>query len=221
MKHTAEGIDLITFRCGPLETNAYIAMDRESGKALIVEAPPGGALIIAETVRARRATVAAIVLTHGHWDHTADAAKLASLTAAPVMIHHLDEGMMIEPDTYGFPLPEPLPSIRPDGLLGDGDTILLGDYEFRVLHVPGHTPGHIALHAPRAGILFSGDALFDGSIGRTDLPGGSYDALLDSLTKRILTLPEETRVLPGHAGETTIGKEMTSNPFIREYLDFF
>ena len=168
-----------------------------------------------EAVRAERAKVEAIVLTHAHIDHCFGASVVREATGAHVLMHEQEVeiggdlkelGDLLELDVAGY---EPA---RPDRLLRDGDAIAVGDKFLKVLHTPGHTPGGICLLGD--GVLFSGDTLFAGSVGRTDLPGGDWEVLMDSIHSRLLTLPDDLVVYPGHRSPTTIGDERRDNPFL-------
>ena len=204
---------------GPLETNCYIAIDTVNRRALIVDTPCDSSEDILRRISGF--TTEAIVLTHGHWDHTGDADEVARLCGAPILIGAADEHMLVTPQTYGFPLPRPLLGRNADRLVRGGDTVECGTMRFEVLDIPGHTAGHIGLYESHLGILFAGDVLFRGGIGRSDLPGGSYDTLLESITRTLLHLPSHTIVYPGHGDPTTIGDEASRNPFILDYLDHF
>ena len=214
-------VRVLPFDRGPVETIGYLIVDLLAGSALVIDVPFQSAGDILATLAEQGWELTAIAITHGHWDHTGDAASLAGATGAPVSIHRLDEAMLVTPQSYGFALPFPLRGMTPDRLLEHGDVLVCGSLRFEVLHVPGHTPGHVALFERSEGILFTGDVLFRGSIGRTDLPGGSYDVLLDSIVTQILSLPDETRVYPGHGSDTSIGRERKNNPYILDYLDHF
>jgi hydroxyacylglutathione hydrolase len=214
-------VRVLPFERGPVETIGYLVADVRSGKAIVIDVPFQSSGDLLAALAERKWDLTTIVITHGHWDHTGDAASLAAATGAPVGIHHLDEAMLVSPDSYGFTLPHPLRGIAPDRLLEHGDILVCGSLRFEILHVPGHTRGHIALFERSEGLLFTGDVLFHGSIGRTDLPGGSYDMLLDSIVTKLLPLPGETVVFPGHGSDTTISRERKNNPYILDYLDHF
>lgn len=201
-----------TFACGPFQTNCYLVEDEASGEALLID-PTLESESVLDELTARKLHLAAIVNTHGHIDHVYADAFFAQHSGAPLAIHRADAPMLasLAQQARLFGLPEPaLP--QADRLLADGDTITAGALSLRVLHTPGHTPGGIGLYAP--GVLFSGDTLFAGGVGRTDLPGGDWDQLITSITDRLLALPDDTIVYSGHGPATTIGTEKTSNPFL-------
>lgn len=170
-----------------------------------------------ETIRSKGLRPSAIVLTHAHVDHIAGVRQvLEALGPIPIWIHAAEREWLLDP-SLNLSEAAGLPSTTPGAarLLEHDERITLGALEWRVIHVPGHSPGSIALHHEPSGVLIGGDALFSGSIGRTDLPGGDHELLLESIRSRLYTLPDETVVLPGHGPSTTIGREKRSNPFVR------
>ncbi len=203
---------------GWLQCNCSILGDPETREALVLD--PGDEVERVLAVLKRHSLhVKAIVSTHAHIDHVGGLQKLQEVTGAPVLMHgddlelyqHLDE----QAAWLGVPPP---PSARIDQLLREGDTVSWGKYKAGVLHTPGHTPGSVSLYLPPGvteSIVFAGDTLFAGSIGRTDLWGGSMPDILRSIQNKLLVLPEETRVYPGHGPVTTIGQELASNPFLQ------
>jgi glyoxylase-like metal-dependent hydrolase (beta-lactamase superfamily II) len=212
---------------GMLQCNCSILGDPETREAVVLD--PGDEVDRILAVLAKhRLKVIAIVSTHTHIDHVGGLAKLHDVTGAPVFMHrddldlyrHLD----LQAQWLGVPTPE---TTGVESFLRDGDTVRWGGYEARVLHTPGHTPGSISLYMPdevassaaahpaRAPRLFAGDTLFAGSIGRTDLWGGSMKEIMKSLRGKLLVLPGETIVFPGHGPTTTIGAERETNPFLR------
>ncbi len=191
---------------GQLSTNCYIV---ESGGEAIVIDPGGEPERIYTSLNG--AKVSRIGLTHGHPDHIGGLGQLKSLTKAPVYIHSQDVPEMSMMYVGGIiDLGVELPEV--DELWEDGDSFDIGDVSFKVLHTPGHTRGGVCLYAE--GLLFTGDTLFAGSIGRTDLGGGDYEQILASIKEEILVLPDETRVLPRHGPESTIKMERATNPFL-------
>ncbi|MBI2852952.1 MAG: MBL fold metallo-hydrolase [Chloroflexi bacterium] len=197
---------------GPLATNCYVVGDKASHEGMVID-PGGDATAILEKVAALELNIKFIVLTHAHFDHIGALGRVKDAMKAEILVHRGDaealSGGHRAAAEFGFSMPE---APHPDRLLGDGETLLLGASDFRVLHTPGHTPGGICLEG--GGVVFTGDTLFNGSIGRTDLPGGDYGMILDSIKTKLLTLPDGTTVYPGHGLESTIGRERRLNPFL-------
>ncbi|MGA2041727.1 MAG: MBL fold metallo-hydrolase [Bryobacteraceae bacterium] len=200
---------------GMLQCNCSIFGDEQSREAIVID--PGGDVGRILAVLARHALkVKAIVITHAHIDHIGGAQELKRITQAPVYMNLNDAGLQAMLATQaawlGVRTPE---SVEIDAPLNDGATLQLGQAEFHVLHTPGHTQGSISLWIPSERKLVAGDTLFAGSIGRTDLPGGDGRQILRSIHQKLLPLPEETTVIPGHGEITTIGQEKESNVFLQ------
>lgn len=197
---------------GPLQSNCFILGDEESGEAVIID-PGGDGDMILNAVLEKPWKVTAILNTHAHFDHIAANAAVKRGTGAPLMAPRPDAPFMaqahISARIYGLEVDS---SPEPDKLLDDGDEIDLGDEKIKVISTPGHTPGG-ATFVTSIGI-FPGDSIFAGSIGRTDLPGGDYDTLIDSIKTRIMSLDDETLIYPGHGPATTVGREREYNPFL-------
>jgi glyoxylase-like metal-dependent hydrolase (beta-lactamase superfamily II) len=204
------------FETGPVATYAYLVIDEETNAAVIIDAPIDSAQRIAEAAAEAGATPGALILTHTHWDHTGDAAELKRrFPEMLIYVHPNDEYRLIDPMKHTvWRLPFEVEGVHPDRYLNDGDTIEAGGIAFRVIHTPGHTEGGICLYDEKSKLLFAGDTLFAGSVGRTDLPGGAWETLVRSIADRLLTLPDDIRVYPGHGPATTIGEERESNPFL-------
>ncbi len=205
------------------ETNAYIVAEAAGGAAVVVDAPPDPAPIV-EALLEYDLALAGALLTHGHIDHMGGSAFLADKTGASVYVHPDDDFLTLHPEEqvramFGMlpPGEYQVPGETVD--LDDGVVIEIGGLRFETRHTPGHTPGHCCFYLQAEETLFSGDQLFAGSVGRTDFPRGSYEALVDSMRDKVLTLPDETRVLPGHGPDTTIGRERTTNPFRGDWLE--
>jgi hydroxyacylglutathione hydrolase len=201
------------FVTGPLETNTYLVADRATGEALVID-PGGEPGEILEFLAKERLRCRHIVNTHGHFDHVSGNRALKSATGASLLIHEGDVPMLAEASNQARHfLLHAENSPQPDLLLADREELRVGSALLRVVHTPGHSPGGITLVA--AGSAFCGDLVFYGSVGRTDLPGGSERKLLDSIRRHILTLPDDTVLYPGHGPETTVGLEKKQNPFFR------
>ena len=199
----------------PFATNCYIVGSELSREGIIID-PGDEAGAILEKVSDLGLDIKFIALTHGHIDHIGALKAIKEATGAEMAIHTDDAkslrgkgGLIISMLVSGLYYPKPPP---PDRLLKDGDSLDIGDLHLKVLHTPGHTPGGICLEGE--GVVFSGDTLFNFGIGRTDLPGGSYRQLIESIHTKLMVLPDDTIVYPGHGPETTIGAERTGNPFL-------
>lgn len=198
--------------CGILKTNCYVLSDAQNHGIVIDPGAEGEAIL--DYVQEQQIAVKYIVNTHGHWDHIGANKIIAKETGAPILIHDLDKQFLEE---ERLNLSKAFGVIGRGGVVGevltDGDMVAVGGISLSVLHTPGHTQGSISLLGD--GVVFSGDALFKGSIGRTDLPTGNYEALMKSLGEKLMVLPAETVVYPGHGKPTTIGEEKENNPYIR------
>jgi len=197
---------------GVFVENTYLVIDEETGQCAVVD-PGEDAELIGRALREARVTTIAIWLTHAHLDHVLGVDRVREETGAPVFLHPADRPLYDaapqQGAAFGIPAPRLAPPDRP---FAHGDELRVGGLTFAVRHVPGHSPGHVALVGH--GAVFAGDVLFQGSIGRTDLPGGDFDTLMGSIRRELLVLPDSTIVYPGHGPETTIGAERRSNPFL-------
>ena len=200
---------------GPFAANCYIVGSELTKEGMIID-PGDEARQILKSVRDGQLDIKFIVMTHGHIDHVGAVKEVKEATGAEVCVHTDDaksisgqEGRLISMPVSGLSYPDPS---SPDRLLKGGDSIDLGDLHFGVLHTPGHSPGGICLLGN--GVLFTGDTLFNYGVGRTDLPGGSYSQLMNSLHTKLMVLPDNTIVYPGHGPETTIGAERSGNPYL-------
>ena len=202
------------FTGGGFGENAYVAWSPARGDAVAVD-PGAGTPELMAFLRESGLTLRAILLTHAHLDHVDGVASLKRATGAPVYLHPEAEAQYrsveLQAAAFGMELAPPPP---PDQALRGGETVRFGSLTFRVLEAPGHAPGHVVFHAEEEGLAFVGDVIFAGSIGRTDLPGGDFRTLMESIRSAIFSLPDSTRLYPGHGPETTVGHERRFNPFL-------
>lgn len=204
-------MNILTVPVGPLQANCYLVSDGD-GAACAID--PGGEPERLEGILGERGlTLAYVLLTHGHFDHLAGAARLAEGTGALVACHEATAPMLRNPDDYiPFPGFGGVPGREPDVLLADGDVLKVGTLEVATVATPGHSPGDVTFAI--GGALFCGDLLFYRSVGRTDFPGGDFDTLLASVKRLVDAFPPQTRVFPGHMQPTTLGDELAANPFL-------
>jgi hydroxyacylglutathione hydrolase len=205
---------LETFPVGPLACNCSILADETTRRATVIDPGEDIPKILAVLAK-HNLTVEQIVVTHAHIDHVGGAVRLKRLTGAPITMNQRDLPLLKMMDVQAGWLGMPTPEVSdPDIDASDLLAMRIADQPAQVLHTPGHTEGSICVHLPGPQLLLAGDTLFAGSIGRTDLPGGDLKTILRSLKERLLPLPDETRVIPGHGSSTTIGQERESNPFL-------
>jgi hydroxyacylglutathione hydrolase len=202
------------FPVGPLQCNCSIIGDETTREAMVID--PGDDIEdVLALVRKHNLQVKQIVITHAHIDHVGGAMKLRKATGAPILLNENDYDLLklldVQAAWIGVPAPD---AVKIDNSITTGDTVKAGSHQATILHTPGHTEGSICLYFPAEKKLIAGDTLFAGSIGRTDLPGGSTPKILQSLHTTVLALPDETIVVPGHGPLTTIGEERQSNPFL-------
>jgi len=209
-------LSIVSLTLGPVLTNTYIIADGDTGEAVVIDPADEGERIFSEAEK-RGWRIVSIWLTHAHFDHMGGAAKLADTSKpVPTVALHAEDmplwriqggaaffGMKIEPG--------PEPTIE----LTNGQDLYLGENKFQVLHAPGHTPGHVMFYNAAEAVLFCGDVIFQGSIGRTDLPGGDFNTLINSILSQVLSLPDETVILCGHGPQSTVGQERKFNPVIQ------
>ncbi len=210
--------EILTLSLGAFATNAYVIGSHATGEAIVID-PVDDAERLLEEAAAAGWKITRILVTHGHLDHVMAAANLVRLTSAPLYIHHASPRLQ-EERIQDPVLQQLFPALPvPDRLLADAsESCGLPGIELRSIYTPGHAPDHVAYYQPQTGVLFGGDCLFAGSIGRTDFPNADLGTLMHSITQKLFALPDETRVLPGHMSPTTIGTERRNNPFVLDYL---
>jgi hydroxyacylglutathione hydrolase len=201
---------------GPLQCNCSIIGDETSREAMVIDPGDDIADVLA-IIQKHNLTVKQIVITHAHIDHVGGAMKVRAATGAPILLNHNDYTLLkmldLQADWVGMQSPG---KVEIDHSLNEQDTVKAGSLIANVMHTPGHTEGSICLYFPAEKKLIAGDTLFAGSIGRTDLPGGSFENIMRSLHDKLLSLPDETAVVPGHGPLTSIGVERETNPFLKK-----
>ena len=210
-------LEIVSFTLGPAQTNAYLVADSETKEAAVID-PSWDGHVILDAAQKRGWRIGHLWYTHAHFDHIGGAAAIAdALNPLPLVALHPNDHVLWRAGGggafFGFDIdPGPEPTID----FVHGQILRLGNVEFEVRFTPGHTPGHCILYVPSPDTCFCGDLIFAGSVGRTDLPGGDWETLVKSIREQIFTLPDDTRLLPCHGPETTVGEEKRSNPFVGE-----
>ena len=201
---------------GQMAIFAYIVGNPETGEAIVIDPAAEVDLILAQA-KENKVTIRTIVNTHGHVDHISGNAEMKAKTGAPIIVHAEDADMLVSTPMAVLRMFGAKPSPPADQTVTEGDVIAVGGISLKVFHTPGHTPGGMCLYTP--GYVFTGDTLFVGGVGRTDLPGASWTVMLDSIQNKLLTLPDDTVVLPGHnygfSPTSTIGREKQTNAFLQ------
>lgn len=208
-------LEVLQLPVGPIQTNSYLVADPLTQDAVVID-PGGEAPRILSVLAERQWQTRAVLLTHAHFDHLGAVAEVVAATGAPFGLHPLELSLMRQRGgaaLFGLNVPS---CPEPDWLLTPGQPVSAGSLRFDVLFVPGHTVGHVAFYHAPAAVVFSGDVLFEQSIGRTDLPGGNYETLMTSIRTVLLALPDATTVCSGHGALTSIGGERRDNPFLAE-----
>ena len=200
---------------GMFQENCYIVGDQSTGEGALID-PGDEAARIALAVEQTEIEIGSIILTHSHIDHVGAVADLADEYSCPVLLHAEAEQMLQNVQQQAVMMGVKFGRVpQVDRYIGTEETLQVGGVSLKSLYTPGHAPGHLAFYIEEEGAVISGDAVFAGSIGRTDLPGGNMGVLMESIREQILTLPDETRLYPGHGPDTTVGNERATNPFLQ------
>ncbi|MCH6256606.1 MBL fold metallo-hydrolase [Puniceicoccaceae bacterium K14] len=210
-------LELSVLPSGYIQTNAFLLQDRERGEAILIDAPHFVWVDVEPLLKESGCKLVALLLTHGHYDHMGDGCRIQGM-GVPTYGHKDDEPLYSNPARmlpYAYPPDIKLDPVPINHWVDDGDTIELLGHKIEVRHVPGHCPGNILFYFPELKSAFVGDALFAGSIGRYDLPGGDFTVLEKSIRERIYTLPDDVEVMPGHGPSTLVGDEKETNPHVR------
>jgi len=210
-------LDIRMFTVGPVQENCFVVRRPDAAEAIVVDPGDEGEQILAALDEIGVTTVAGILLTHTHFDHVGAVAPIARATGAKVWCPELEVAVLADINAF-VPWPGfgPFESWDAEETVKGGEHLSLAGLEIDVVFTPGHSPGHVTYAIPDDGVLLSGDVLFQGSVGRVDLPGGDWPTLAQSVSTLLDTYPDDTQVLPGHMGPTTLGRERATNPFLRE-----
>ena len=207
---------ILQITAGPISTNAYLVIGNDEKEAILIDTPPESSEEFMRLVEENNLEIRAITLTHSHWDHAADCGVLHDLLKAPVYIHKDDEYRLIDPMKHTiFPLPFEILPHKAEKYLEENKKINFGGSSLNIIHTPGHTEGSVCLIDNESKIIFGGDLIFAGSVGRTDLPGGDSIKMKKSLKEIVNKFPDDFIIYSGHGPETTLGIEKQSNPFLR------
>jgi len=211
-------MQILTQNGGLASTNCYLIADEQTKQAVLFDAPDHTVGPILDEAKRREFDLIGLWLTHGHFDHIADHAEVTrAFPNARVLMHRLDVPKLRNPRSQMFPLPFVIPPREPDELVEDGQSLAIGSLNVQVIHTPGHAPGHVMYHFPEQEILVGGDLIICGAVGRTDLPDSSDEQLAQSIEK-VMRLPPQTQLLPGHCSPSTLGDERQTNEYVRAIL---
>jgi glyoxylase-like metal-dependent hydrolase (beta-lactamase superfamily II) len=211
-------MEIISSSGGIAQTNCFVIADEVAKKAVLFDAPNDTTHTVLQQVHEKGWDLIGLWLTHGHFDHVADHVLVSQkFPGAKLLVHRLEEPKLVGDYPEIIPLPFEVQTRKPDGYVEDEQVLHIGAIEVRVLHTPGHAAGHVVYYLPREGVLVGGDMILQGSIGRTDLPDSDYRLMQKSL-RRIMDLPEETYLLPGHGMPSTLRRELQSNCLVQEAI---
>lgn len=203
---------------GIAATNCFLVADEEAKQAVLFDAPDHTTAPLLDEAGQRGWEIIGLWLTHGHFDHVADHVEVSRrFPEAKVLIHRLEEPKLLRPNSSSFPLPFKITPRRPDGYVEDGQKLSIGALRCEVIHTPGHAPGHVMFHFPDEKLLVGGDLIIGGAVGRTDFADSSPAALYASI-RRVMQLPPDTRLLPGHGDIGTLADELETNPYVRAVM---
>lgn len=209
---------IVSHTGGIAQTNCYLVIDDPTKQCVLFDAPDHTAGPLLDLVEKENLTLLGLWLTHGHFDHLADHQAVRDhVPAAKILIHKLDEPKLLQPGSRMFQLPFEIPPGKADSYLEDGQVLSIGTTSLKVIHTPGHSPGHVSFHFDQEKVLIGGDLIIGGAVGRTDLPD-SNPVHLDASLRKVMTLPPETTLLPGHGEPSTLSEEAASNPYVRRAL---
>jgi glyoxylase-like metal-dependent hydrolase (beta-lactamase superfamily II) len=209
-------MQIVANTAGIAQTNSYLIADENAREAVIFDAPDSTTEPLIDEAKKRGWKIIGLWLTHGHFDHIADHQAVTRANPdAKVLIHSLDEAKLIAPQSGMFVLPFTIPARKADGYVNEGDELKIGILRVNVIHTPGHSPGHVMFHFPEQKILVGGDLIIMGAVGRTDFPDSNEGELYESI-RRVMKLPAETQLLPGHGEPSRLEDEMRHNPFVME-----
>lgn len=211
-------MQILTHTGGLASTNCYLIADEQTNKAVLFDAPDHTVAPVLEEARRRGYDVIGLWLTHGHFDHLADHAEVTrAYPDAKVLMHRLDAPKLRDPRAGMFPLPFVIPPREPDELIEDGQQLQIGSLKVEVIHTPGHSPGHVMYYLPEEGVLIGGDLIICGAVGRTDFPDCDENQLIASIRK-VMRLPPQTQLLPGHGSPSTLEEELQNNSYVRAVM---
>ena len=212
-------MQIVTNTGGIVATNSFLVADETAKQAVIFDAPDNTVAPLLDEAAKRGWDVVGLWLTHGHFDHVADHKVVTDrFPGAKVLIHRLDEPKLLRPERVRFPVPFKIPPRKADAYVEDGQQLTFGSLRVRVLFTPGHSPGHVMYHFDEAGVLVGGDLIIMGAVGRTDFPDASQ-ADLDASIRKVMQLPGDTTLLPGHGQPSTLREELETNPYVQEAVE--